>query len=76
MNISDGIIDKWAAQAMEDMGEQSWRDLDPNSMMLIIYSVQKSRDRKIVRKITKPIWWLLATVAAGVLYFIIESLFV
>jgi len=76
MNISDGIIDRWAEQAMEDLGEKTWREVDTNSMILIIYAVQKSRDRKIVRKITKPIWWLLATVAAGVLYFIIESLFV
>lgn len=76
MGISDGIIDRWAELAMEDMGKKSWRELDPNSMMLIIYSIQKAREKKLVSKITRPIWLLFGAVGAGVLSFIINSLFV
>lgn len=75
MNIDDGIIDNWAEQAMEDLGEKSWRDIDTNSMMLIIYSIQKTREKKLVSKITKPIWWLLSTVAVAVLLLIVTRLF-
>lgn len=76
MNISDGIIDRWAEEAARDLGEKGWRDIDTNSMLLIIYGVQKAREKKLVSKITKPIWWLLGAVGTGVLYFIVSSLFV
>lgn len=75
MNISDGLIDNWAEEAIADLGEKGWRDIDPNSMLLIIYAVQKAREKKLVGKITKPIWWLLTTVAVAVLLLIITRLF-
>jgi len=76
MNIDDGIIDKWAEQAMENLGEKTWREVDTNSLLLVIYSIQKTREKKLVSKITKPIWWLLGAVGTGVLYFIISTLFI
>ena len=75
MNISDGLIDNWAEEAISDLGEKGWRDLDPNSMMLIIYAVQKSRDTKIVQKITKPIWWLLTVVGTATIWLILSGIF-
>lgn len=75
MNIDDGIIDTWAEQAMEDTGEKSWREIDTNSMLLIIYSVQKAREKKLVSKITTPIWWLLSTVAVAALLLILSRFF-
>lgn len=74
-NYSDGIIDSWAKQAMEDMGTKSWRDIDTNSLLLIIYAVQKAAYKKFTRQVTKPLWWLLATVVGGVIYMIIEGRF-
>lgn len=76
MNISDGIIDKWAEQAMEDLGEKTWRDIDTNSLLLVIYSIEKAREKKLVSKITRPIWWLLGAVGTGVIYFIVNTLFI
>ena len=73
-DISDGLIDKWAEEAMDDLSAKGWRDIDPNSMMLIIYRVQRSRDRKLVSKITKPMWWLLATIGALIVWMIASSL--
>lgn len=74
MNISDGLLDKWAEEAMADLGEKGWRDIDSNSMMLIIYAVQKNRDKKIVQKISTPLWWLLGAIGTGIIWFIISSL--
>lgn len=73
-DISDGLIDKWAEEAMDDLSAKGWRDIDPNSMMLIIYRVQRGRDRKLVSKITRPMWWLLGAVGAGVIWWIMSSL--
>lgn len=75
MNIGDGLIDKWADEAMEDLGEKGWRDIDPNSMLLIIYAVQKSRENRVIKKVTRPMWWLLGVVGAGILWYMIASLF-
>lgn len=75
MTINDGIIDKWAEEALQDLGAQGWRDIDPNSMMLIIYSMQRNRDKKLAQKITTPIWWVLAVVGAGLLWYIVGSIF-
>ena len=72
MNFTDGIIDKWAEEAVEDLGEKGWRDIDPNSMQLIIYSTQKESFRKLVQKITTPIWWLLGAVGTGIVWLIIN----
>ena len=74
MNISDGLIDKWADEAMQDLGDKGWREIDTNSMMLIIYSIQKARDKKIVNMITKPIWWLFGAVGTGIVWIILSSL--
>lgn len=74
-NISDGLLDSWAQDAMDDLGEKGWRDIDPNSMMLIIYSVQRNAQSGLVKKITKPVWWLLGAVGTGVIWWIISSLF-
>lgn len=62
MNFSDGIIDKWAEEAAQDLGEKSWRDINPNSMVLILYAIQKSRTKKIL----KPLWCLFGTAVIGV----------
>lgn len=75
MNFSDGIIDKWAEEATQDLGKKSWRDINPNSMMLIIYAVQMSKNRGLVRKITRPIWWLFGAVGTGIIWWIIKGVF-
>lgn len=74
-NISDGLLDSWAQDAMDDLGEKGWRDIDPNSMILIVYSVQKSRENRLIRKTTKPLWWLLGVVGTGVIWYIIGGIF-
>lgn len=72
-NLNDGIIDKWAEEAVDDLGEKGWRDIAPNSMMLIIHAVQRNQQRKLIRKITAPIWWLLGAVGTGVIWWIISG---
>ncbi len=72
-NISDGLIDKWAEEAMADLGEQGWRDIDPNSMSLIIYAAQRNGEKKLIQKITRPLWWLLSILGAGIIWWIISS---
>lgn len=73
MEISDGLIDKWAGEAMNDLGEKGWRDVDGNGMMLVIYAMQKSENKKQAARITKPFWWLLAAICPGVLWYIISG---
>ena len=73
-NLSDGLIDRWADEAIDDLGEKGWRDIDPNSMILIVYAVQRGQQRKLVRKITAPIWSLLGTVGTGVTWWIISGI--
>jgi len=68
MSYSDSIIDEWAKQAMDDMGTKSWRDIDTNSLLLIIYAVNKARENKVVKQITHPLWWLLAVVVGGAIW--------
>lgn len=72
-NVSDGILDRWADEAITDLGERGWRDIDPNSMALIIYTVQRNREKRLVQKITRPIWWLLLTIGAGLVWWIISG---
>lgn len=74
MNINDGLIDNWAKEAIQDLSEKGWRDIDPNSMMLIIYTVQRTRDKKLVSKITKPIWWLFGAVGTGIVWWVINGI--
>lgn len=42
-NISDGLIDKWAEEAMADLGEQGWRgtcsELFPNGGIRLLRSI-------------------------------------
>lgn len=74
MHISDGLIDKWSEEAIGDLGEKGWRDIDPNSLLLIIYAVQKTESRKRARMITKPFWWLLSIISPGVLWYVISGI--
>jgi len=74
MDIYNGLIDKWAEDAMSELGEKSWRDVDTNSLLLIVYSLQKAEGKKTVSKITKPFWWLLTIIAPGVLWYIISGI--
>lgn len=73
-NLSDGIIDRWADEAIDDLGEKGWRDIDANSMILITYAAQRSQIRKLISKITTPLWWLLVTVGGGVIWWIIGGI--
>lgn len=74
-NYSDGIIDEWAKQAMEDMGDKSWRDIDTNSLVMIVYAVQKTRNMRLVKKVTKPLWWLIGVLGAGSVWMIVTDVF-
>jgi len=73
-NLSDGIIDRWADEAIDDLGEKGWREIEPNSMILITYAAQRSQQRKLTKKITTPLWSLLGTVGTGVLWWIISGI--
>ncbi|MBA7478569.1 hypothetical protein ES707_13996 [subsurface metagenome] len=72
-NLSDGIIDRWAEEAVDDLGEKGWREIESNSMILITYAAQRSQQGKLTKKITTPLWWLLGTVGTGVVWFIISG---
>lgn len=74
MNISDGLIDKWSEEAIDDLGKKGWREISPNSLMLIIYAAQRARDKKLVKSITRPIWYLVYTLIAGGIWWIISSI--
>ncbi len=73
MGDLNGIIDKWADDAVRDLGESSWREVQPNCMMLIIYAAQKADSKKATQKITRPFWWLLGIISPGIIWFIIEG---
>lgn len=73
MGQINGIIDAWAEDAVRDLGENSWREVQPNCMMLIIYAAQKADSQRTALKITKPFWWLLGIISPAVLYYIIEG---
>lgn len=73
MNDIDGIIDKWADDAVRELGERSWREVQPNCMMLIVYAAQKADSRKRERKITKPFWWLLGVLGPAVLWYLVTG---
>lgn len=66
----NGIIDKWADDAVRELGESSWRELQPNCMMLIIYAAQKADSKKAALRITKPFWWLLGILTPAIIYYI------
>lgn len=70
----DGLIDRWAEEAIADLGDKGWRDIDPNSMILIIYAVQKSRDKKLVYQVTRPIWWLLGVIGTLGIWWMINGI--
>lgn len=73
MNDINGIIDKWADEAVGDLGAKGWRDVESNCMMLIIYAAQKSDNKRQARRITKPFWWLLGVAVPGVIWYIISG---
>lgn len=72
--FDDGMLDRWAQEATTDLAEKGWRDIDPNSMMLIVYTAQRRQQSRLVKKITKPGWWLLGVLGGGLLWWIISSL--
>jgi len=71
--IVDGVIDRWADQAVDDLGDKGWKEVDTNSLLLVVYAVQKAEGRKNVSRVTKPFWWLLAVVAPGVIWYIVSG---
>lgn len=74
-NISDGLIDRWADEAINELGRGDWHKANPNTMMLAIYAIQRNRDKKLVSKITKPIWWLFGAAGTGIIWLILSSIF-
>lgn len=74
-NFSDGMIEEWAKQALDDTGSCSWRDIDTNSLILIVYLAQRAVFKRFARKIAKPLWWLLGVVASGSLWLVISDIF-
>lgn len=73
MDIANGLIDRWAQDAASDLGEKSWREVEANCMMLIVYAAQKAESRKQAHRITKPFWCLLGVIVPGVLWYIISG---
>jgi len=74
-NFSDGMLDKFAEQALEDMGDKSWRDIDTNSLILIVYATQKAFLKKLAGKVTTPLWWLLGTIATIGVWLVVSDIF-
>jgi len=72
--IADGLIDRWAEDAANDLGSKGWRDVDGNCMLLIIYAAQKAEGRKQAHRMTKPFWWLLGVVAPGVIWYVVSGM--
>lgn len=74
MGQINGIIDAWAEDAVRDLGENSWREVQPNCMMLIIYAAQKADSKKAAARITKPFWWLLSIITPAIIFYIANGL--
>lgn len=70
--ISDGLIDRWADEAVDDLGKKGWREISPNALMLIIYAAQKSSHKKMAEKITRPLWWVFGAMGTGIAWAIVS----
>jgi len=73
VDIANGLIDKWAQDAASDLGEKSWREVEANCMMLIVYAAQKAEGRQRAHRITRPFWYMLGIITPGVLWYIISG---
>lgn len=74
MNISNGLIDKWCEEAASDLDIKGWREIETNSLLLIIYSCQKSDVQQLYRKVARPFWWFVGIISPGIAWYIISGL--
>jgi hypothetical protein len=72
--LKNGIIDQCAKEAMSEFNKKSWRGCSPNALMLVLYAIEKGRDRLLAKKVTRPIYWLVSVLAGGLAWMILRDI--
>ena len=69
---SNNFFQRMTKEAMDDLagGEKGWREADPNTLILACFGMLYNH---FSHKVTKPLWFFVSVVAAGVIWMIISS---
>jgi len=72
--FSDGIVDSWIEEAMEEVNKSTWREANINALLLLIHGFQRKRDETIVRILMGPVKLFCGVLLGGLIWWIIRDI--
>jgi hypothetical protein len=67
----NGLFEHMCKEAQNELasGEKSWKEIDPNTLILACFGMLTNH---LTHKLTKPLWFFASSVAAGVIGYLIK----
>lgn len=73
-DIEDGLLGKYAEEAIRELSRKNWHTCSPNALILVCHQVHQNSVRKIVGMIKKPLYFVGSVGAAAVIWMIISDI--
>jgi len=74
-DVANGIIDECAKEALKAFTSKNWRTISPNALMLVLFAIEKNREKKIVRLIKGPLYFFCTVMASGLIWLVVRDCF-
>ena len=71
--FSDGLLDSYSREALKELSEKNWHEVNPNALILICHAINKASLRRIAAMLRKPLYILASTGGVAVIWMIIRD---
>ncbi len=70
--MANGLFERMCKEAQNEIaaGDKGWKEADTNTLLLACFGLLTNH---LTHKITRPLWFFAASVATGVIAFIIKA---
>ena len=71
--MANDLFFRMCKEAQDELasGEKGWKDADTNTLVLACFGMLTNH---LTHKLAKPLWFFSSSVAAGVIFYVIEGI--
>ncbi len=71
--MQNGFFERMCKEAQDEIasGDKGWKEADTNTLLMACFGLLTNH---LTHKLTKPLWFFASSIAAGVVFYVLQTL--